>query len=115
MLTLKNTSAVVAWDVHRGDDWVFPIVKTNSPVSMSGWTWVAQVRASRDRTSTLIANFSADTSAADDGTVIFSHPASETTSIEAGEYYFEIQKTVDGVVTTLVGGPLRVVADTADD
>ena len=114
LATIDNSAPVVPWSEDRGDDWVYPILKTNSPVSMSGWTWLGQIRSARGRSSTLVATMTQDVSAASSGTVVLSVPNATTETIAAGEYWYEIQKTVSGIVTTFVGGPLTVLDDTAD-
>jgi hypothetical protein len=115
MTTIKNGPAVVGWEVTRGDTWVLPLVKTNEPVSMDGWGWVAQIRASRSRSSTLVTWLSADTSAANTGTVIFSVAANDTDAIVAGDYWFEIERTIVNARTTILSGPLHVLEDVSYD
>ena len=114
LATIDNSAPVVPWTVHRGDDWVYPVTKTNSPVSMSGWTWLGQIRAAEGRAETLTATFDQDVSAASSGTVTFSVADTVADTIVAGTYWYEIQKTVSGVVSTFVRGPLYVLGDTAD-
>lgn len=114
MPTINNGPGIVGWQVTRGDDWVLPLVKTNSPVSMLSWSWVAQIRASRSRSATLVTSMSVDSSSASTGTVIFSVPDSTTTNITAGDYWYEIQKTVGTVTTTIVSGALHVLEDVSN-
>ena len=111
---IRNVAPIVPWTVQRGDDWVYPVTKTNSPVSMSGWTWLGQIRAAEGRAETLTATFDQDVSAASSGTVTFSVSDTVTDAITAGTYWYELQVTKSGVTTTFVRGPLTVLGDTAD-
>ena len=113
-VTIDNTAAVIEWRVTRGDDWSLPVVKTNSPVSMSGWTWLARIKPSASRTETATATLTPDTTNASSGTVVFEVASSTTDGIAAGTYWYEIQRTTGGEVKTLICGPLIVVGDTAD-
>lgn len=114
MTTIDNTAAVIEWRVTRGDDWSLPFVKTNSPVSMAGWTWLAQVKPSASRTETQTVALTADTTDAVTGTVLFEVANTSTDAIAAGTYWYEIQRTNGGVIKTLLCGPLIVEGDTAD-
>lgn len=113
MTTIDNTPAVIEWRVKQGDDWSLPLVKNDSPVSMAGWTFLAQIRVSALSTSTLIASFTVVTTDASTGTVYFRLLPATTSTIAAGTYWYEIQNTNGGVITTMFCGPLIVEGDTA--
>ena len=111
---IDNTAAVIEWRVTRGDDWSLPLVKKNSPVSMSGWTWLAQVKPSASRTETAAVALTADTTNASSGAVLFTVANTLTDAITAGTYWYEIQRTNGGVIRTMLCGPLIIEGDTAD-
>lgn len=96
--------------VPRGDTLTITIIKTNTPVSMSAWTWVAQVKASRSNTAAVLGTLTPDTSGASAGTVTFTWEA----DLDPGVYWYEIQRTLSSAKKTLMTGPLTVEADAAE-
>lgn len=117
MTELDNRAPLLPWRVVQGDTWTFPVTKTNTPVSMSGWTFLLQVRRSRGRTAPLLVTFTADTSAAVSGTVTLTPTSTELTAAQAlpaGDYWYELQVTKTGsVIQTFCTGPFIIEADTA--
>lgn len=114
MAEVKYTPGVVPITVVKGDDWSIPFTKTNSPVSMSGWTFLFQVRAAEGRANTLATTLSVDTTNASSGEVLFTKASADTEALTAGTYFYELQRTVSGAVRTLLKGSFTIADDTAD-
>ena len=111
---VKYTPGVVPITVVKGDDWEIPYTKTNSPVSMSGWTFLFQVREAEGRANTLVTTLSVVTTDASSGTVLFTKAAADTEALTAGTYFYELQRTVSSKTRTVLKGTFTIANDTAD-
>lgn len=114
MAEVNNAPAVLPMRQVRGDKWAIPWTKTNSPVSMAGWTFLFQVRAEEGRGSTLITTLSVDTTDAASGTVLFTKPAADTEALTPGAYFYELARTDTGFEKTYLKGRFTIDDDTAD-
>lgn len=103
-VTIDNTAVVVEWREDAGDPLYLPFAKTNTPVSMVGWTLELKVYASWDD-NTAVATFTPNTTDAASGVVSFTNAA-----ITPGTYWFRLRRT-DGTAKTLMKGPLIIPAE----
>lgn len=88
-----------------GLDLTLTLTANGTPVDVSTWTWLGQIR---DAYGNLVASFTFDTSDAVNGVVV----ASVLLDLEPGYYTYEIQYTSDKP-HTLIGGKLLIKSDTA--
>lgn len=114
MAEVNNAPAVLPMRQVRGDKWSIPFVKTNSPVSMAGWTFLFQVRETEGRASTLVTTLTVDTSSASSGTVLFTKTATDTEALTPGPYFYELARTDSGNERTYLKGKFTIDNDTAD-
>jgi hypothetical protein len=98
-------------DFYRSDTWTHEVrfVDANeAPVNVSAWTFASQVR--RRSSSDLIVSFAVDASQAASGVIVFSVGANAT-DIDAGRYKYDVQRSLGGVVQTVVEGAVTVSGD----
>ena len=110
---------------YRGDtkEWTLTFADdAAAPVDMSAWTWLAQVRASRDEPDTVVATFTVDDTNAATGTLILTLPAAQAALLVTGTtdglptpgkatYYWDLQGTDGTVVKTWLAGKVKVTGD----
>ena len=112
----------------RGDKWGPIEFEAQSALDLSGRTWVAQVRATRDRPAEVLAEMVVDDTDAATGIIRVSILPEESTNLVTGEaagfesgkatYYWDVQATLDSDPTdvkTWFGGKVKVVGDVAVD
>ncbi len=98
-------------EFYRSDTWTHEVRFVDGdgdPVDVSAWSFASQVR--RRTSSDLIVSFQVDVSAASNGVVAFFVPA-PSTDIEAGRYRYDVERTLGGVVQTVVEGLVVVSGD----
>lgn len=83
---------------------------TGAPISVVGRTFSSQVRR-RWSDSVVDATFTVDTTQAAGGIVTFTLPASVTDDFEPGDFRYDIQQTVGGMVLTLLRGKFTVTGE----
>ena len=117
----------------RGDKWGPIELAATTPVDLSGKTWLAQVRVSKDRPAEVIADIVVDDTAAASGILVISILPAESSNLATGPdagslptgepfqpgkavYYWDIQATDDGDATdvkTWFAGKVIVEGDVA--
>lgn len=110
----------------RGDKWGPYEFEAQTALDLSGRTWLAQVRATKDRPAEVLCEMVVDDADAADGILRVSILPDESTNLVTGEaagfepgkatYYWDIQGTLDSDVTdvkTWFGGKVKVVGDVA--
>ena len=125
-VTVGATSAPVDWVGKRGDIWGPIQFAAQTPFDLSGRTWVAQVRASKDRPSEVIAEMVVDDSDAASGVIRVSILPSQSTNLATGPsvnpdwpegkatYYWDVEGTpLDNPegTKTWFGGKIKVDGD----
>lgn len=112
MAKIDLRPARLDYRVVRGDDFADVVTIQEgdpaAPVDVSARTYTAQVRRTAD--GAIVASFSIDMTAAASGEVGYSL-ADTTTDDLSGEYVWDFQQSVAGVVRTLMGGKFVVYAD----
>jgi hypothetical protein len=99
----------------RGDTWQFQVVITSDadgtvPVDITGYTFAAQCRTDPD-ISSISGTATCTVTDAVQGTLVVSWPATVTSSIATGLYYWDLQQTAGSAVTTIMAGQITVLAD----
>lgn len=99
--------------IMRGDTEVFNITVTDDAgvaIDLTGDTFASQIRYNRDDSS-IAASFTCVVTDAAAGKVTLTLSATSSAGLNAGPAYWDLQRTNDGVVTTLVAGKCTVLAD----
>ena len=98
------------WTIDFADDSAPP-----SPVDMSVWTWLAQIRSSLDEPDTVVATITVDDTDAATGTLALTLPATEAANLVTVDgkatYYWDLQGTDGTVVKTWLAGKVKVTGD----
>lgn len=99
------------WSVTFQDDATPP-----APVDMSSWTtWEAQIRATLDEPTSVVATLTVDATAAATGTLTLTLPATEAAKLVTVDgkatYYWDLQGTDGTVVKTWLAGKVKVTGD----
>jgi hypothetical protein len=96
------------WTLNFADD-------AGVAVDMSAWSWLAQVRSSRDEPDTVVATFTVTDTDAATGTLTLTLPAAQSalllTTGGKGLYYWDLQGTDSTVVKTWLFGKVKVTGD----
>ena len=87
--------------------------QSGSALNLSTYTALAQVRAEKSASSTLLATMTVGTGSAATGTWALSLSAATTAALDPGRYWWELQWTVGSSVRTVVGGQFTVVDQVA--
>ena len=100
--------------VVRGD--TLTVVSTmttdgTTPIDITSRTYAMQLRTSPDAT-TVSATFTCTVTNAAGGVVTATLPASTTASLAPQNYTYDLQETSSGVVSTILSGVVKVIADT---
>jgi hypothetical protein len=99
--------------ITRGDTEVVVITmkdSTNVAINITGRTYLAQVRLTKDSGSVAAAFTCAITSAVG-GQVTCTMSAVSSAALASGKYYWDFQETNAGVVSTILAGTVTVLAD----
>jgi hypothetical protein len=89
---------------------------------MSAWTWLAQIRTTKDEPGSVIATFTVDATDAATGTLVITLPATQAALLVTGTtnglptpgkglYFWDLQGTDSGVVKTWLAGKVAVTGD----
>jgi hypothetical protein len=100
--------------LYKGDTGKFRITVTDdlgAPVNISGATWDSDIRINAADPGTPVANFTITPVAGDSSSVDVSIAAAITTTLAVTTYFYDLQMTLSGVVTTLMNGSLIVTQD----
>jgi len=98
-------------EFYRSDTWTHEVRFVDgddNPINVSAWTFASQVR--RRVSSDIIVSFNADVSAAATGVIVFSVGA-PVADVEAGKYRYDVERSLNGVVQTVVEGLVVVSGD----
>lgn len=99
--------------LYRGDDWAMTvIVQTSSqqPISLTGWTYRAQIRKKATDTS-IIGQFDVRLDNEQDNKLIVSITHAASTALESnGVWDLELTDET-GLVQTVLAGPVTVIQD----
>ncbi len=99
--------------IMRGDTEVFNITLTDSAgaaIDLTGSTFLSQIRYERD-SSTVAASFTCSITNAAAGQVALTLSSASSAGLTAGTAFWDLQRTLAGVVTTLVAGKCTILAD----
>lgn len=100
--------------VVRGDTLTLVATMTTdgvTPIDITGRTYAMQIRTSPDATSAT-ATFTCTVTNAAGGVVTCTLAASTTATLDPQNYSYDLQETASGVVSTIMSGIVKVVADT---
>jgi hypothetical protein len=117
-VTVGNTPGQLDIVAVRGDR-VGPLQFTPAnALDLSGRTWIAQVRATKDEPEEVLATFDVDSSDAATGVIRLTLPPEESANLETsngrGTYYWDLQATLvsdETDVKTWFAGKVRVTGD----
>jgi hypothetical protein len=101
------------FSITRGDtETVIVNITTDgsTPIDITGRTYRAQLRATKDSGS-ISASFACTITDALDGQVTCVLSAESTATLAAGTYYWDFEENNSGVVTTIIAGTVNVLAD----
>jgi hypothetical protein len=98
--------------LYKGDTFAFRLTLEVSETSydISGHVFTAQIKEKGK--SAVVAEFEYDIEDAEEGTVLLTLPAIESSKLTGGKKYeYDIQMNDSGVVSTIIYGPIVVVSD----
>lgn len=99
--------------ITRGDTEIVIITindSSNVATNITGRTYRAQIRATKD-SSTIAAAFTCAISNASAGEVTCTLSAATSAGLAAGKYYWDFEETYSSIVTTILAGTVTVLAD----
>lgn len=99
--------------ITRGDTEVVVITMNDSaslPINITGRTYRAQIRATKDAT-TISTAFVCVVTAPLLGEVTCTLTAGNSSTLAAGKYYWDFEENYSGIVTTVLAGVVTVLAD----
>lgn len=106
--------------LYRGDTRVWedtfrqapvPPATVGDPIDLTGYEWLAQIRATEDATE-VMATIDVDIIDAEAGTIRRTLTADEADKLVAGTAHWDLQAThPDGAVRTYMAGSVRVIGD----
>lgn len=100
--------------LYKGDTGKFRITVTDdagAPVNISGATWDSDIRVNAADTGTPVANFTITPVVGDTSSADVSIAAVVTATLAVTTYFYDLQMTLSGVVTTLMNGSVIVTQD----
>lgn len=102
----------------RGDKWGPFAFTARTTLDLSGRSWLAQIRTTKDEPADVVATFTVDSSEAADGIIRLTLPATESANLVTvngkGRYYYDVQATLDSDATdvkTWFSGKLTAFGD----
>jgi len=99
--------------ITRGDTETLVVTITtdgSTPVNITGRTYASQIRSQQDST-TIKASFTCTVTSAVNGQVTCVLSATSSAALSAGLYFWDLQETASGVVSTILAGTVTVLAD----
>lgn len=99
--------------ITRGDTETIVATMTTdgtTPIDVTGRTYTSQMRLSPDEI-TIAATATCTVSNGPAGQVTVVYSATDTATLLPGFYYWDLQETASGVVTTVLAGTVNVLAD----
>ena len=82
----------------------------NLPINITGRTYRAQIRLTKD-SSTISTSFSCAITSAVNGEITCTLSAGNSGTLAVGKQYWDFEETNGGVVTTILAGVVTVLAD----
>ena len=115
MTTLSLAPATLDLAVVQGDSFAesFTFGQSGSPLNLSTYTFLAQVRRERSASSDLLATFTVGTASASTGVISLSLTAAQVAGLNPGRYCWELQWTVGSTVRSVVAGEFTVLPQVA--
>lgn len=99
--------------ITRGDTETLVVTITtdgSTPVNITGRTYRAQIRQKKDA-STIAASFTCTVSNGSAGQLTCTLSATSSAALSAGLYFWDLEETASGVVSTILAGDVTVLAD----
>ena len=100
--------------ITRGDTETLVVTITSddagTPVNITGRTYKAQIRTQQDST-TIKASFVCTVTAGSSGQVTCVLSATDSATLSAGLYFWDLEENASGVVSTILSGNVTVLAD----
>lgn len=99
--------------ITRGDTETLVVTITtdgSTPVNITGRTYRAQIRQKKDSTS-IAASFTCTVSNGSSGQLTCTLSATLSSALAAGLYFWDLEETASGVVSTILAGDVTVLAD----
>jgi hypothetical protein len=100
--------------ITRGDTETLVVTLTSddagTPINITGRTYKAQIRSSQD-SRTIKASFTCVVSNGAAGQVTCTLSAADCATLDSGLYFWDLEETASGVVTTILSGNVTVTAD----
>ena len=99
--------------ITRGDTESVVVTMTSdgtTPVDVTGRTYRAQIRTTKDA-ATIDASFTCAITSALDGEITCSMTAGDTAALVVGIHYWDFEENNAGVVSTILAGTVNVLAD----
>lgn len=99
--------------IYKGDSYTHQInIKNsaNTAINITGRTYISQIRKSK-ASGTIIASFTTAITDAANGVLTMSMTGNETSNINTGIYYYDLQETNGSIITTLMGGKVTVTGE----
>jgi len=83
---------------------------SNAAINITGRTYRAQIRSTKE-SSTIDATFTCTITDAADGEITCTISDTVTATLAVGIHYWDFEETVSGVVSTILAGSVNVLAD----
>jgi len=99
--------------IYQGDTYTHDVTLTdssNAAINISGRTYSGQIRPFAS-SSEVTATFNTEIISASDGQMRFSLTPSQSSSIAAGSYVYDLQETNGSTVLTIMSGSVTVTAE----
>ncbi len=99
--------------ITRGDTETLVVTITtdgSTAVDITGRTYASQIRTQQDST-TIKASFTCTVTSGAAGQVTCVLSATSSAALSAGLYFWDLQETASGVVSTILAGTVTVLAD----
>jgi hypothetical protein len=99
--------------ITRGDTETLVVTITtdgSTPVDITGRTYSSQIRTQQDST-TIKASFTCTVTNGAAGQVTCVLSATSSATLSAGLYFWDLQETASGTVSTILAGNITVLAD----
>jgi len=99
--------------ITRGDTETLVVTITtdgSTPVNITGRTYASQIRTQQDST-TIKASFTCTVTSGAAGEVTCVLSSTSSAALSAGLYFWDLQETASGVVSTILAGTVTVLAD----
>ncbi len=100
-------------EVYMGDDYSHVVTLTSdgtTPINITGRTYAAKIRASRDSTTVLL-TFTCSVLVGTDGKVTITSTDTLTAALQPGVYVWDLEETSGTTVTTILAGDAVVTQD----